>query len=110
MINILLVRDRGMFIKLKVYGHSGYDNIGRDIVCASISTLSQSVIVGLERVISGEFFYCIDDNDAILSIDISNYNQENLKLAQILMKTFKYTVDSLLLDYKNYISMRVEEQ
>lgn len=110
MINILLIRDRGMFVKLKVYGHSGYDDIGKDIVCASVSVLSQSLIIGLDRVVNKDFFYLIDEKDASLYVDISNYSEENLKLAQVLMKTFKYTVDSLLLDYKKYINMKVEEQ
>ena len=28
--------------KIKVYGHSGYAEIGKDIVCAAISTLTES--------------------------------------------------------------------
>lgn len=110
MINILLVRRNKNFIKLKVYGHSGYDEIGKDIVCASVSTLAQSVIIGLDKVVNNNFIYTINQEDASLYVDISGYDEESLDRAQILIRTFKYTVDSLLLDYKKYIKLIVKEE
>ncbi len=110
MINILLVRRNKNFIKLKVYGHSGYAEIGKDIVCASVSTLAQSLIIGLSKVVNDDFIYSISETDASLCIDISKYNEKDLEQAQILIRTFKYTVDSLLLDYKKYIKLTVKEE
>lgn len=110
MINILLVRRNNNFIKLKVYGHSGYNEIGKDIVCASISTLAQSIIIGLHKVVNNDFKYSINEEDASLYVDISEYDEKSLETAQVLIKTFKYTVDSLLLDYKKYIKLTVREE
>lgn len=110
MINILLINKKNNFIKLKVYGHSGYDIAGKDIVCAAVSSIVQSIIIGLKNVICEDFDYCIDDKNAYVFIDISNYSVENMGKAQILFNTFKYTMDSLILDYKKYIKMKIEEE
>lgn len=110
MINILLTYRNEQFIKLRVYGHAMYGISGSDIVCAAISTLVQSVIIGLEEVISRDFKYCIDEDKARVSLDISGYSDENKCKAQILFKAFRYTVDKLLLDYRQYIDMKVEEE
>lgn len=110
MINILLISKNNNFIKLKVFGHSGYDVLGRDIVCAAVSSIVQSVIIGLKNVICKDFDYVIDDKNAYVSINISNYSIENISKAQILFNTFKYTMDSLILDYEKYIKMKIEEE
>lgn len=110
MINILLTSKDDEFIKLKVYGHSMYDISGRDIVCAAVSIMVQSVIVGLKEVISSNFEYSIDEKHAYVMVDISRYDDDNKGKAQILFRTFKCTIDKLLLDYKKYIEMNVEEE
>lgn len=110
MINILLISKNNNFIKLRVFGHSGYDVLGRDIVCASVSSIVQSIIIGLKNVICKDFEYVIDDKNAYVFINISNYSIENMSKAQILFNTFKYTMDSLILDYKKYIKMKIEEE
>lgn len=110
MINIRLVRKNNNFIKLEVCGHSGYDILGRDIVCAAVSTIAQSVIIGLEKVICKDFYYRIDNKNASVFVDISRYDKGNISKAQILLNTFKYTIDSLILDYGKYIKMRIEEE
>ncbi len=110
MINIRLVRKNNNFIKLNVYGHSGYDRLGRDIVCAAVSSLVQGVIIGLEEVICKDFYYSIDDENASVNIDISKYNEKDLEKAQILFNTFRLTIEKLLLDYRKYIKMKFEEE
>lgn len=110
MIKILLVSKDNYFIKLKVSGHSGYDTFDKDIVCAAVSSITQSLIIGLERVINPNFYSEVDDKKPSLFVDISTYNKEDLNKAQILFSTFRYTIESLILDYGKYISIRFMEE
>lgn len=110
MINILLISKNDNFTKLKVFGHSGYDVLGKDIVCAAVSSVVQSIVIGLKNVICEDFIYVINDEDAYVFIDISNYNVENMSRAQILFNTFKYTMDSLILDYGKYIKVKIRKE
>jgi len=40
----------GTIVELKVSGHSGYAEAGEDIVCAGISALVVTALIGLKRV------------------------------------------------------------
>ena len=110
MTNVHLIKKGNNFIKLEVYGHSKYDKAGKDIVCAAISSITQSLIIGLDGVISNNFDYNIDNNIPKVTLDISKYNKMDMEKAQILFNTFKLTVDRLILDYKKYIKMKIEEE
>lgn len=61
MIKIELQRNSdGMISALHVSGHSGTAEKGSDIVCAGISVLAQSAIVGLSEHLHREIDYSID--------------------------------------------------
>ncbi len=47
----LLVDGEGRYRGLTVEGHAGYDQAGRDIVCAAISAVVQTALMGLERLV-----------------------------------------------------------
>ena len=49
MTRIELKKERGIY-KLSAVGHAGYDNSGRDIVCAAISVLIFSLASRLEEL------------------------------------------------------------
>ena len=110
MTKIRLFKKGNNFIKLEVCGHSNYDEEGKDIVCAAVSSITQSLIIGLDGVISKDFVYNIDNKIPRVAVDISKYDNDSMEKAQILFNTYKLTLDRLILDYKKYIKMRIEEE
>lgn len=56
---------------IKMKGHANYAEIGKDIVCAGVSSLVQNLAIGLELAIEdvnimidgGDFEMKLDDND-----------------------------------------------
>lgn len=51
MIRVLVRREAsGDVVGLSVSGHAGYAPRGRDIVCAAVSALAQTALLGLRRV------------------------------------------------------------
>lgn len=95
MTNIKIGRS---FIEIK--GHSGYEKIGKDIVCASISTLSYSTINYLKLL--GNELKIIDDN-AYLRFELNKQNN----ITKNILKGFKEMVKDLEQQFPNYI--KVEE-
>lgn len=61
MIEIKLVKD-----KVTVKGHANYAKTGGDIVCASISTLFQSLVLGVETLTKDEIDYQLKSGDSCL--------------------------------------------
>ncbi len=50
MTKVKVFRKEGHIIAIEVKGHSGYGIEGADIVCAAISTLTQSALLGIKEV------------------------------------------------------------
>ena len=87
-----------------------------DMVCNSVSVLSQSVIIGLDNVLGLNCTYEI--GDGYLSLDLRDFSKEELKEAQVLLKTFELSLDSVILGLdqtlgtnkrREYINIKKEE-
>jgi uncharacterized protein YsxB (DUF464 family) len=66
-----------------------------DMVCNSVSVLSQSVIIGLDEVLKLNVSYEI--KNGFLSLDLTEFNEEEIEAAQVLLKTFKLSLDSVII-------------
>ena len=110
MTDIKLFKEHDVFVGFECSGHTGYNTHGKDILCATISGISQSVILGLEKVCNIKTSITRRDKDGyikvIIPLTIARYQVEQ---AQILFETFKASIEDLLSGYSKYISMEVTE-
>lgn len=92
MIKIKIKKDNDQINEVEIKGHSGYDEFGRDIVCASVSTMTITTINAIIRY----------DEESI------SYNQDE-GLVKLVVLKHSEVVDMLLL---NLISLlkELEEQ
>lgn len=109
MTKIQIFKQKGKTQGFIVKGHSGYAEEGFDIVCSAISTLSQSVCVGLENVLNLAPEIKIDEKSAYLSCFIESDDEK----VQLLFNTFEKSVELLLSGdkkLKKYISLEVKNE
>lgn len=66
-----------------------------DMVCNSVSVLSQSVIIGLDEVLKLNVSY--EMADGYLNLDLSEFTLEEIESAQVLLKTFEKSIESVIL-------------
>jgi len=87
-----------------------------DMVCNSVSVLSQSVIIGLDEVLKLNVNYEI--KDGYLALNLKGLTQNEIEQAQVLLKTFKKSLHSVILSLdemfgmmkrKEYITLLNEE-
>ena len=86
-----------------------------DMVCNSVSVLSQSVIIGLDEVLKLNCNY--EMNDGYLKVDLEGFSPEEMQEAQVLMKTFEKSLESVILSLdqmfgkkrREYITLIKEE-
>ncbi|AGF58948.1 MULTISPECIES: ribosomal-processing cysteine protease Prp [Clostridium] len=87
-----------------------------DMVCNSVSVLSQSVVIGLDEVLMLNSTYEI--SDGYLKLDLQDFNQEEIEQAQVLLKTFEKSLESVILSLdetfgckrrREYITLMKEE-
>lgn len=86
------------FYGFKITGHVGFDVKGKDIVCAAISALAQSSIMGLKDVMKLEIDYSIKDSFVECKLIESN------ECAQNMIETLYETLLQLSKQYPKNVS------
>ena len=109
MTDIKFFKNNGVFIGFECSGHTGYAKSGKDIVCAAISSLTQSVVIGLQEVCFLGIRMTIDDDGYIKVIIPQDLDARKLRDSQVLLETLYLSIKDLMMGYSNYISMEVIE-
>lgn len=110
MINIEINRNYiGNVCRFTVDGHSGYEENGRDIVCAGVSTATQSVILGMSEILDIRLNIMIDEGH--LDCEIPEISERLLlEKVNILLETMVLTLRQMAAEYPDFVKMiEVEE-
>ena len=97
----------GQIVSLSLKDHAGYGESGEDIVCAALSVLSQSMVLGIEEVLNIDLKYEI--KDGFLSLNIEENTPKEIELCQVLLQTMLKSVESMIVSYSDYINLEIEE-
>ena len=123
MISVIILKNQKYSMGFKIEGHALTreeieNTVGDayDLICNSVSVLSQSVILGMEEVLELPIKYEI--NDGFLSVNLIDLNEEYIEKAQVLLLTFEKSLESLMMSLKisfgknkrdKYIKIKNEE-
>ncbi|MBD7914773.1 ribosomal-processing cysteine protease Prp [Clostridium sp. Sa3CUN1] len=100
MIKIRIFKKDDLRLGFKIEGHalsrSEIEKSGNayDLICNSVSVLSQGALIGMEEVLKLDIKYEI--NDGFLHINLSNLKIEDLEKCQVLLLTFEKSIESLI--------------
>lgn len=59
---------------ITIFGHAGYAEKGKDIVCAAVSALSQGLLHSLEALTDDEIYYEI--TDGYIDLEYKNLSEQ----------------------------------
>ena len=91
-------------------GHTVYAKSGKDILCAAISSITQSCVMGITKVLKINAKVNKDDDSGYLKIELpNNLNKEDFIKSQVLFDTLYISILDLMEGYSKYISMEVIE-
>lgn len=79
------LRERDMILAGEAY----------DMICNSVSVLSQSAIIGLDEVLKLNVNYEV--SDGYLKIDLAGFSNDEVKEAQVILKTLEKSLESVIL-------------
>ena len=106
MINaVLKTNEHGDYIGFEVKGHSGSNVSGRDIVCAAVSSIVQTVLIGIDEVVGVKDTYIIDDGYIKCSIPNDLSEAQSLQI-QTLIKTMHLGLGSIAEQYHNFVRIK----
>ncbi len=107
MIKIIIEREDDDRIKsISSTGHSGYAESGSDIVCASVSVLLQNAQKTFEDILNINTFYVVNENKPSLSITLPKLSGEDLKMADLIMKSTVNGLYDLADTFPKYINIK----
>ena len=123
MIKIIIFKQKEISLGFKIEGHAlsreemeSTTGDAYDMICNSVSVLSQSVVIGMEEVLKLPVKYEI--NDGYLSLNLSELNEDEIEKGQVLLKTFEKSMESLMMSLEasfgknkrnKYINLKNEE-
>lgn len=86
--------------KISIKGHSGYDVIGKDIVCASVSSIVITSINAIIRIDEKAISYKQDEG--FIEINILKYSE----IVDLLILNMKELLKELQIQYDKYIKIQ----
>ena len=123
MIKVTILQKGNLSLGFKISGHALSreeieNTIGDayDLICNSVSVLSQSALIGMVEVLNLPVKYEI--NDGYLSLNLSELNEDEIEKGQVLLKTFEKSMESLMMSLEasfgknklnKYINLKNEE-
>ena len=87
------IKEKDNNIEIVISGHSGYDEIGKDIICSSISTLIQFTIMLLENTCKTKLSKEV--KNGFVKMEISNPNELENKI----IKDFELFMENIERQY-----------
>jgi len=109
MVSVKFFRSSGKIVSFKIQGHAmpREAQIKVDLICAGISAISQTTVIGIEEVLKIKAKY--DIKDGFLNLDLGNQTLEDIERCQVLLDTMVLGLKSIEITYSDYIKLETEE-
>ena len=107
MINVTIYTKNNSIVGFKSEGHAGYEDIGKDIICAAVSVLVINTANSIEKFTSDEFVEeCDDENGMVLFKIKTEYPS---KEASLLLRSFQLGIIGIAKEHSEYVCVSFKE-
>ena len=100
MINVKIEKENAKYKKITMLGHAMYDDYGKDIVCAAVSSIVTTTVNGILALNKNSLSYIISKKG--LSIDVKNTDETT----QILIGNMVSLLKELEVNYPENIEVK----
>ena len=108
MTEVKVLKNRGHIVKVTAHGHTGYGEEGEDIVCAALSSVIQTALMGLLQVAGIDVRYEILDQHGSLEFEIPQLDESARHDADVILNTMLCGITDLVDGYSDYIELEVK--
>ncbi len=98
----LKLTESGNYAGFTVKGHSGSAPRGKDIICAAVSAITQSALIGLDEVANIPNTYTISDGFIKCELP-DNIDEAKAQKAQVILQTMHLGVQSIREQYPEFV-------
>ncbi|MCL2061801.1 MAG: ribosomal-processing cysteine protease Prp [Firmicutes bacterium] len=109
MTHITVTRQSGKIVKVFCDGHTDYGEEGEDIVCAALSSIVQTAVLGLMQVAAIPVKYKTDAKKGTLLLELPDGLQPaERNNADMILETMYVGIADLSIEYGKYIKLTAE--
>ena len=106
MTKITVSRQNNSIIQVECKGHANYAKNSEDIVCAAVSTLVQTAMLGLMNVAKVKLDYTKDDDQGYLKFEIKgDLDKEKRHECDMILETMVEGIKDLESGFSKYIKL-----
>ena len=105
MTTISVVRKAGHIVEFTLNGHTGAGDYGKDVVCAALSAVAQTALLGLKNVAKLDVRFIRDDDKGFLHVIIDTQDEDARYRADIIAETMMCGIKDLAEGYPQYIKL-----
>ncbi|MCQ2436327.1 MAG: ribosomal-processing cysteine protease Prp [Clostridia bacterium] len=115
MVKVVFFREGNTYYGFKEVGHAGFDEAGKDIVCAALSAMTMLIVNTIEVVWGSDVDFQMDDKTADITVKVkgalSDYSDDESKEYAIsgLIYSYYLQLNDMLEDYYDYLDVDVED-
>jgi len=102
--------NEGYIYKVECEGHTGYDHEGEDIVCAALSSIVQTAVLGLFQVSKVSADYKINEDTGYLRVVLpKKMTDKERHDSDVILKTLLLGASDLYEGFSDYINLEVKD-
>ena len=110
MTKIQIYKKNDNIVGFTLSGHTGFSEEGQDVLCAGISAISQSTVLGILQVLNLKPEIKRNDNKGYLKLDLLNCSEQQIQSAQVLLKTMQKSLEDISIGNKKYMKVEVYDE
>ena len=108
MTEITVLEKRGRLVGFDATGHTCYAEEGEDIVCAAVSAITQTAVIGIMEVIKAPCALDISDGELHLMLE-KTVKGKLFEQAELIIRTMLAGLRSIETDYSDYLKLEKRE-
>ncbi len=110
MIRVRIDQKDKHYLGFEATGHAGYAKRGKDIVCSSVSVLTQTCLISLNEIAKCDPLFSMDEERGDMKVQCS-LQEDQIKQLQIdtLIESLKLGIQAISDMYPKYVNLQVKE-
>ena len=110
MTDVSVTKQNGSIMSIVCDGHTGYGVEGEDIVCAALSSVVQTALLGLLTVAKVNVGYKVDEAQGYLEISLPNdLSWDERHECDVILNTMLCGVSDLREGFSDFINLEVKD-
>ena len=108
MTEITVYRKHGALVGFDAVGHTGFAEHGEDIVCAAVSAVTQTAVIGIMELVKAPCAFETTDGELHLMLERSVKGKQ-FEQAELIIRTMLAGLRSIETDYSDYLKLEKRE-